>query len=622
MLGRYVVDSWVRDGGMASLYRGHHTRTGAQVAIKVQRTGEESRAVISARFEREAEVMGRLAGHHSVAHVHDLAELPDGRRYLVMEWVGGTNLEEFLDQLRNAEKTISLSRACGLLLDVAHGLAAAHERGVVHRDLNPSNIMIEDEGADREHAKLIDFGISADLDAALDAPELTATGLGLGTSGYMAPEQTLGLAAHPGFDLYAFGIVSFEVLTGLKAPPSGRGPRRLPSVDEIRPSVPVAWSALIAECLDPNPKLRPESAGEVIERLAAVGRTLASEGVPPPKEQPELAVPPPNVRERPKLAALSPSVQEQPELAAPPPSVRERPELAASPPSIQTQPKPAAPPPGVQTQPKPAAPLPGVQTQPKPAAPPPSVQEQPELAALTPSPKERSAPQKKTHFAQLGWWFVVAGVVIMGIVLIWRCGIFPPVLADKGKVVASAENPANSAETTSAEASLPGTADSSTSDEPSTTSGPYDTKVSYGPDTSSDGASTSFVPEPAKPTRPRRTTSRSKPNGSSHIEAPENSGDTPSRPTARPPRACQEARDAAQDALRGRRWKVILEHTSAKRCWSSRAQRIDRTALRVKALAELARYRACVDEGAGSIDPSIARVTRFCRSQLDRVETG
>jgi eukaryotic-like serine/threonine-protein kinase len=270
VLGRYAVDGWVREGGMAALYRGHHVQTGAKVAIKVQRSSDEDDATVAARFVREGEVMGRLSGVPNVVQVHDMGALPDGRRYLVMEWIDGDNLEELLDGLRNTDASLSIERACRLVADVALALAAAHRASVVHRDVKPSNVMIDRSLADREVAKLLDFGISADLGAGGHGVDLTATGVVLGTSGYVAPEQALGLPADPAFDVYALGVVLFEAITGRAMPPEGLGPLRLPPLRQLRAGVPAELEVLVERCMSRDPSQRPASAGEVAEVLAAV----------------------------------------------------------------------------------------------------------------------------------------------------------------------------------------------------------------------------------------------------------------------------------------------------------------------------------------------------------------
>ncbi|MCA9651985.1 MAG: serine/threonine protein kinase [Myxococcales bacterium] len=301
-LGRYVVDGWLRDGSAAALYRGHHVTTGVKVAIKVQRPGQEDEQTIAARFDREGLVMGRLSGAPNVVRVHEVDALPDGRRYLVVEWVEGEDLEELLDAVRNEDGVLPVTRACRLLADVALALEAAHRAGVVHRDVKPSNIMVDHGLADREVAKLLDFGISADLGVGMPVEELTATGIVLGTSGYVAPEQLMGLPAEPASDLYSLGVVAFEVLTGLAVPPGELGPEQLPPIGRLRPGIPAPLESLVAACLDRDPRQRPASAAAVAHTLQALADparvSTGSVAVAPALVPPAPAVPRARVERR------------------------------------------------------------------------------------------------------------------------------------------------------------------------------------------------------------------------------------------------------------------------------------------------------------------------------------
>ena len=268
-LGRHVIDGWLREGGMAVLYRGHHIATHAKVAIKIQRPCEEDATTTAARFMREADVMGRLSSAPNVVRVLDVGSLPDGRAYLVMEWIEGENLEELLDGLRSTDSRMPIDRACRLVADVARALEAAHRVGVVHRDVKPSNVMVDRGLPDREVAKLLDFGISADLGAGARGEHLTAAGVVLGTSSHVAPEQALGLPADPGFDVYALGMVLFEAVTGHTLPPAELAPLRLPPLRELRAGVPPALEALVLRCTSRDPSARP-SAGEVVAALEGI----------------------------------------------------------------------------------------------------------------------------------------------------------------------------------------------------------------------------------------------------------------------------------------------------------------------------------------------------------------
>ena len=187
---RHVIDSVLRDGGMATIYLGHHRATSARVAIKILHTEYVHQPDFVARFDREAQVMGRLSGCPQIVSVHDVGALPDGRHYLVMDLVRGHDLRDELDQLAGREERMDVPRALSLMRDVAAGLAAAHHADVVHRDVKPSNIMLE-SSAGREVAKLLDFGISADLAepsaagrvVAAAGPDLRGVGGGAGPVG-------------------------------------------------------------------------------------------------------------------------------------------------------------------------------------------------------------------------------------------------------------------------------------------------------------------------------------------------------------------------------------------------------------------------------------------------------
>jgi len=263
-LGRHRIEQRLRDGGMATIYLGHHVATEAKVAIKVLHRPYATAPEFVARFAREAQVMGRLSGCPHIVAVHDVGRLPDGRGYLVMEYVRGRDLDDILAEL--GERRMAIVRTCQIMRDVAFGVDTAHRQQIVHRDVKPPNVMIEDHRG-RETAKILDFGISADLGVKGQAQGLTAIGAVIGTPEYMAPEQATGAKASPSFDIYAMGIMMFEMLTGRAPPVKGWRAGTLPPVSTLRPDVPPALERLVAEALRLDASARIQSASEVAERL-------------------------------------------------------------------------------------------------------------------------------------------------------------------------------------------------------------------------------------------------------------------------------------------------------------------------------------------------------------------
>lgn len=274
VLGGYVVDGWLRDGGMASIYRARRMHDELRVTLKLQLPSTAHDRMIQARFDREAAVMRRAANDPHVVEILDAGTLADGRRYLVLEWVEGENLEDLLDFLRNQDQRLSIVRACRIGRDVARGLSELHEHGVLHLDLKPANVMVGRSLDGHDEVKLIDFGVAADLHETELEPHATPV---MGTSGYMAPEQLHGAAPNPTFDVYALGVLMFESLAGTSVPPDGWTPETLPRVETRRRGVPTQLADLVHACMDFDPARRPASAREVTSELVRIIRVLESE---------------------------------------------------------------------------------------------------------------------------------------------------------------------------------------------------------------------------------------------------------------------------------------------------------------------------------------------------------
>ncbi len=263
--GRFRIGDLIGSGGMANVYRGEETTTGRPIAIKVMHDGLDA-AEGRERFRREARHAAAIA-HENVVEVIDAGELPDGCPFIAMELLEGRPLREMLGAPLPLELVLVLS------LQIAKGLARAHDLGIVHRDLKPENVFIVERG-DEPLAKIVDFGIAR----AREDAHVTAVGAILGTPAYLAPERVRGGEAKPTTDLYALGIVMFEMLTG-----------RLPFESESRegylfhhleteptrpralaPSCPAALESLILRLLAKSARDRPVDAHQVVRELSAL----------------------------------------------------------------------------------------------------------------------------------------------------------------------------------------------------------------------------------------------------------------------------------------------------------------------------------------------------------------
>lgn len=276
---RYEIAERLGKGGMGTVYLAEHLTVGRQVAVKVLTREWSDNPSVARRFRAEARAAS-AAGHSNIVEVFDAGELPDGRLFLVMERLDGRNLYEEID-LRGP---MEVARACRVLRDIVRAIRAAHEVGVIHRDLKPDNVMLARRGRDGDPdlIKVLDFGISASTDKDSEEERLTMPGSALGTPEYMAPEQCRGEVATEKFDIYAIGVIFFEVLVG--NPPfqnesfvevmAQKGREPAPPVSKFRKDVPVRLAQLIADCLEIDPADRPESAKVVLERLEEVLRRM------------------------------------------------------------------------------------------------------------------------------------------------------------------------------------------------------------------------------------------------------------------------------------------------------------------------------------------------------------
>jgi serine/threonine-protein kinase len=257
-LGPYEIVAPIGAGGMGEVYRARDTRLGRDVALKV------SAAQFTERFEREGRTIATL-NHPNVCALYDVGALPDGLGYLVMELVEGPTLAE-----RIREGALPLSDALAIARQIGTALDAAHEKGIIHRDLKPANIKVTHEGV----VKVLDFGLAkAGGTAPANDPEQSPTmsmaatqaGVILGTAAYMSPEQARGKVVDKRADIWAFGVVLHEMLTGKRLFQGEDLRDTLASVVKDRPDltgVPAPVRRLLERCLEKDPKKRLRDIGD------------------------------------------------------------------------------------------------------------------------------------------------------------------------------------------------------------------------------------------------------------------------------------------------------------------------------------------------------------------------
>src|SRR5712691_5338171 len=287
-LGPYEIVSAIGAGGMGEVYRAKDTRLQRDVAIKVLPGALSSDSDRLARFEQEARAAAAL-NHPNILAVYDIGS-HDGAPYIVSELLDGQTLRE-----RLGSGPLSVRKALEYAIQVAHGLAAAHEKGIVHRDLKPDNIFVTTDG----RVKILDFGlaklterdsVAGAVSAMPTTPPVTLAGVVLGTVGYMAPEQVRGFAADARTDIFAFGALLYEMLSGRRAFGGDttidvmtailkEDPPDLPAAER---SMPPALQRIIDRCLEKSPSARFQTASDLafaLESLSTQSGTMPAVAV-------------------------------------------------------------------------------------------------------------------------------------------------------------------------------------------------------------------------------------------------------------------------------------------------------------------------------------------------------
>jgi serine/threonine protein kinase len=281
-IGRYRVRARIGRGGMGEVWSAWDATLKRDVALKVLRTDQQDPVAV-ARFEREVRATTELT-HPNTVRVFDFGATDDGISYYAMELLRG----ETLSQLQKREAPLAPARVVWIATQVARALAEAHGRGIVHRDIKPENVFLTNAGDEADHAKVLDFGI-ARVTSAVETG-LTQTGV-IGTPQYLAPELLLGEKATPRADVYALGVVMFQLLTGalpfaaedaraLLLARLGLDPR---GVRELVPDVPESLAEVVRQSLAREPNERLADGRALADALVATGLL---DGYRPPRSMP------------------------------------------------------------------------------------------------------------------------------------------------------------------------------------------------------------------------------------------------------------------------------------------------------------------------------------------------
>jgi serine/threonine protein kinase len=275
LANRYQIEVRLGEGAMGAVYRAKHVKVGRAFAVKVLHSRLLMDDKVLQRFEREAELAGRLS-HTNVVSVVDVGTTEPGLRYLAMELAPGVNLATIL-----VDGPLSESRMLVLTKQLCAGLAHAHEVGLIHRDFKPENVIVEQQRGGREIARIVDFGVAVlreDVETATEHDRLTTKGIVVGTPHYMAPEQACAEPLDHRVDIFALGLICYEMLTG-KLPFDGTGAEvvRANLTEPVPPmavrapgvSIDPELEAIVMRMLAKHRDDRPENAQVVREMLEA-----------------------------------------------------------------------------------------------------------------------------------------------------------------------------------------------------------------------------------------------------------------------------------------------------------------------------------------------------------------
>src|SRR6185312_12971034 len=281
--GRYRIIKLIGEGGMGEVYAAEHVHIEKKYAVKLLKPEIVSNAEAVKRFQQEARSSSSI-GHRNIIAIDDFSQLPDGRIYMCMELLNGAALNDMIQHPMGADRLLNI------LIQTGHGLAAAHAKGITHRDMKPENIFVTIGPNNEDVPKILDFGI-AKVSGNDGQNHLTCTGTIFGTPFYMAPEQALGNPVDARTDIYAMGVIMYECFAG-SLPFQGESFMGIltqhitsepePVTERARKAgraLPMGLAEIITRCMQKNPAQRYGSMDELVNALIQVYRGIAGAGM-------------------------------------------------------------------------------------------------------------------------------------------------------------------------------------------------------------------------------------------------------------------------------------------------------------------------------------------------------